>query len=267
MRILLLFFPVLLLSFGIHAQSWSNDEDGPPGLFYSEATIGLLHSTGQGMMENTVGSGYGFAAELFFFLGESNFSLGLDAGFSVYEDRSFQDLYYFDNGELGVVDVNIWNSFSTVGLNTRYHLARNRVINPYVFSRLGSTRFMSNLDIEDPRLSHTQYCPVPLVSEMVLSSRTLTFSYGAGVQFDVGKIFSGRPSGVLFDIRAQMLRGGPTRHMSFEEPASFANFESDLFIGFASEIEPELVHDYHVGYIYNSPLRMIDTRFQLTFRF
>ncbi len=267
MRIPLLMFSILFLPLSLFSQRFYVEDDDPPKLHTKESSMGYVKTGGKGLMGQYFGTAHGFSAEYFWFLGQSNVSIGLDGAFSVYGNETNQELYYFDNSEYGMVDVNVINGLSNFGINTRFHLKRTGIINPYIISRVGYSMFTSSLYIEDPRESHTSSCPVPLESEILLSSSAPVYSFGAGIQLDIGKYFTRRPSGVLLDIRTQFITGAPVRYMSFQPPVTLLDHAQDLYIGFASEIEPDLVHDYHVGYTYSSPIRLIETKFQLSFRF
>lgn len=236
--------------------------------FNSEFNFSINGYQGQSTMGQFVRAGGGVSVGYMKFLANSKFAVGADMGISVYGYRSFEELYYFNIEDWSTVDVEVINSFSLFNLHARYFMNPNKAINSYLAARGGLALFRSNLTIEDPRANHTIDCPVPLVSDILLSDNAPTYSLGGGIQLDIARIFTRFPSQVVLDLGVNLIRGAKVQYMSHRTPpTNFRDPVGNVLIGFANEREPDIVHDYHSGYSYRTAIHLIEYSIKAAYRF
>lgn len=223
--------------------------------------FGYLNSQPTGLMGQYIRAAHGLALEGTGKIRNSPLSVGLNLSYSAYGFQSREGYYFFENGYQGVVDIEITNQFTLISPFLRLHLSENHFIQPYVQAGFGMARFWTSLEILDPREEFTSDCPKPLESDVLLSERTFQTNFAAGVQMDFSKIIKSLDQNVLrFDLRATYTRGGEVHYMSLDAPASSGNQTltqngENVSIPFASENQPDVVHQYHAGRSYRTALQ------------
>lgn len=234
-------------------------------------SMGYSHARPGGLMQRYIDGSHGLVLEGLYRLPNTRLSVGLQLNMSVYGSQERQDIYVFDSGAEQEVDVNVSNNFILSSAVLRYALTNSNTIIPYVTSRIGLATFWTDLTIEERNSGggHGD-CPEPIESDVLLSDTNLQYSFGAGIQADISKVFDRLPQGRWYmDIQATYLRGGSVRYMSVDAPVQNTTNrtrmpDSDpVTLPFVSNMEPDIVHQYHVGTSYRTELEMIN--FQIGF--
>jgi len=233
---------------------------------------GYLNSQPSGLMNTYIQkASHGAFIEGLYQVPKTRISFGLNLSISSYGFNKRNDAYLFDNGYEGEVDVEISNSFTTSNLFVQYDLLPEGFIRPYVMVGVGLSKFWTDLEILDPREEFTSDCPKPVESTVLLKDRTTQFMMGGGLRFDLSyPIKSLSKDYLLFDIRLTYLGGGDVRYMNVNEPQIISNTTlkgENVNISFVSEAQPDIIHEYHAGKSYNSPLQLVNIQAGLTLKF
>ncbi len=238
------------------------------------AGVGYLNSQPSGLMDTYIQkAAHGAYIEGLFTLPNTRLSIGLNLSFSGYGFEKRNDRYLFDNGYEGEVDVEISNNFGHSNLFLQYDLAPEGFAQPYVLLGVGLSKFWTDLEILDPREEFTSDCPKPVESAVLLKDRTTHFMLGAGLRFDLSRpIKSLSKDYLLFDIRVSYLGGGDVSYMNVDEPQlsgpSTVNIKGEnVVVDFVSEAQPDIIHEYHAGKSYGSPMQLVSIQAGFTVKF
>ncbi len=262
MRIKLCTFllPFLLVFFGLVSQ----------GFAQIGISAGYLNSRASGLMSTNINKAtHGFFFEAFGYIKGSNLAVGVQFAHTRYGYQKNEDYYQFNNGYEGIIDVEVGNYFNNNNLFLQYDFLKKSFVRPYVLAGAGITKFYSDLNIDDPRESFTSDCPKPLEHDILLKDRTVNFMLGTGVKFNIGALFDYHNE-FLLDLKVNYLGGGQVRYMNLNAPSSRIVSPSkgeNVAFDFVSQAQPDVVHQYHVGRSYASPMQMISVQVGLTFQF
>jgi hypothetical protein len=131
--------------------------------------------------------------------------------------------------------------------------------------------YWTNLNIADPQ--DADGCR-PLENSTLLRDGALVGTLGMGVRWDLSGLFrKAQQRRYWLDFSAEYLSGGRVRFMNVNIPPSTAAHQhaaqkgSDPFM--ASFVNPQtlVVHEHHVGDVYNSQINKIGLRFGFMMRF
>jgi hypothetical protein len=236
-----------------------------------EMSMGYMYGDARGIMGTKIDGIHGLNMDAYFNLKETNLAFGVELGICTYGSEESEQYYEFDNATSMLAPVSVVNNVFNTGLLVRYELFPDAALRPYAVGRAGMSRFSTNLSIEDPREIHTDKCPQPLETETLAADVSWTTGAGVGLRYDLGTIFKGLGrNSLFFDISANYSKGTIVDYMSVDPPSGTfvtgENVESVNFL-FANEAHPEIIHEYHTGYLYRTPLELMNYRFALSYKF
>jgi opacity protein-like surface antigen len=239
----------------VHAQNWGKEFGSNYTYVRPTGSMGHIIQRGHGADFN-----YGWLTP------DKRFALGLDLSFAMYgRDKSRQE-YTLDDGSVVPMDIIVSNSFTNFMVYGRWYPRTHGLLLPYVTGKLGYSRFSTDLNIYDP--DDFDHCE-PVDSEVLYNDGTMIATVGAGVKLDFASIFKKMPSGKFhFESGVNMTQGGTVRYMN-EDAAAHQHSTTpvaDNVMARFRNTQTQLVHEHHVGYLYSSPVQMINLRFGLSMR-
>lgn len=244
-----------------------------PNLNYAqvEFQMGYSFASPQSAMATNIKRAHGFTMQGLYRVPKSPFSVGLELGAANYGNQKEKQEYYFDNDTYINADIIINNNIYTSYLVTRVDFLAPSAINPYIQGKAGIGVFSTNLRIEDPRATHTDECPQPLETAVLASDISFMTSVGLGAKLDFGHFVEGIDKNTFFvDLSVNYTHGTEVRYMSVDAPdISTRNVEGveEVNLKFATESQPDVIHEYHTGYSYKSPIDMMEFRISLGYFF
>lgn len=236
-----------------------------------EMSMGYMYGDARGIMGTKMDGIHGLNMDAYFNLKETNLAFGVELGIGTYGSEESEQYYEFDNATSMLAPVSVVNNVFNTGLLVRYELFPDAALRPYAVGRAGMSRFSTYMSIEDPREAHTEKCPQPLETETLAADVSWTTGAGVGLRYDLGTLFKGLGrNSLFFDVSANYSKGTIVDYMSVDPPSGTfitgENVESVNFL-FANEAHPEIIHEYHTGYLYRTPLELMNYRFALSYKF
>jgi opacity protein-like surface antigen len=247
---------LLLIAIGTaHAQSWSKVF----GMNY-----GFTLPTG-GMKQN-IRYGNGFGMSLLFTEPSNRLSIGPEFIYGNYGHSKSQQDYEFPDGTTAPMNIIVNNNFINMMATARLNLVVDGPIRPYATAKLGYSLFTTRLNIVDP--NDNDSCE-PVESNLLTHDGTIIYSAGGGVSIDAAAIFRKAQRGrVYIDVSSTITQGGRINYMNEDAPDPHMSHNSSTR---AEEVQArfintqtQVVHEHHVGYLYNSFVQMVDFRLGLT---
>jgi hypothetical protein len=243
------------------------------GFSQGEFGFGYANSTPQGLMSRNIRSIHSFVMDYGVRMKQLPLYVGLNMSFGTYGNSSNNRWYEFPDGTGMLAPVSVSNSVIAAGLQGRYEVPADWSLKPYASASAGMSHFKTRLTIEDPREIHTNECPVPLEDEVLKADNSWFTGLGLGLRLDLSTIMkNSMEKGIIFfDFSAHYLRGSTVEYMSVNapDPTIAAGFNpenvSSVTLDFASAANPEIIHKYHTGYLYRTPMELIDYRFRIVF--
>ncbi len=237
-----------------------------------EVGLGYVYGQTNGIMRTTIPAIHTAQIEGFFQFPESKFAVGMEIGGGSYGIEESERHYGFDNGTSMLAPVTVTNNIFNSGLMLRYDLIKDGALIPYAIGKAGFSRFGTRLSVEDPRAEHTDECPVPIVSETLHSDYSFTTALGGGLRYDMGHVLKFLDSETFFlDFNATFVRGSIVEYMSVNAPGNNSvggnSDVQDVDFLFANAAQPEVVHEYHTGYLYKTPMELVNYRIAVVYRF
>ncbi|MGD1842815.1 MAG: hypothetical protein ACFB0B_18240 [Thermonemataceae bacterium] len=230
--------------------------------------IGYNFSLPQQAMGFNIQRAHGASIQANYALPNTRWRVGLEMGGAIYGASEERRAYDFSDGSSIEADVHVTNNICNFAFNGSYDLATEGAIIPYLQPKVGLSLFHSDLTIEDP---NSDECEL-LEDEELLVDHTFYLGIGAGVRIDLQTAFNKMSTGRYFlDVALSYLRGGNVRYMNADKstPQGGGAPQQDQEILTTKVVNQQnkLEHDYHVGWIYNTPLRMAEVRVGLLMRF
>ena len=236
------------------------------------AEIGLTYNYSDplGSMAYNIAHANGISTNFGMLALDNRLAFGVDLGYSWYGREQTRQEYQMEDGSTAPMDIIVNNGFATFTIYGRWYLSTNGAIKPYVTSKLGYASFVTNLNIYDP--DDMDHCE-PVDTEQLYRDGTFVASAGAGVKFDLSKIFGKLTEDRLhFEASYHLTQGGQVSYMNANENGSQqhhhqADNNSDDVTAEFVNTQSQVVHKHHIGYLYNSPLQMSELKFGLSMRF
>jgi hypothetical protein len=197
--------------------------------------------------------------------------VGLELTAGGYGHQKTRQTYTFpdDPDLITDVDVHVNNNVTGLLLATQIELPNSKIFHPYMHIAGGFSRFGTSLNIyDDNDLDHCE----PLESNVLLADNTLIGKFGLGLKWDLSSLFNKIDKNFLFfDMAAQYTFGGNVRYMNVKGPDPHQNHNlprdpQSVEISFQNT-QTQVVHKHHVGYVYESPIRMYNLKFGLAINF
>lgn len=241
---------LLLAAHGAFAQSYLMS-----GNLTVSQPIGLMSAN----MDNAFGLSMELSREF-----KAPFSAGLQLNFGNYGYETTRQQYTFDDGSTTETNVNVSNNIMSMLLTGKHFLRHGKKVNPYLSAKAGWSWFTTNLTIQDPE--DIDGCH-PMDSEILSRDNTYTFSGGAGLRVDVNSFFKHSTEGRFYlDLSVHATHGGIVKYMNVDMKSGHHKPDQDVIAKFIN-IQTQIIHEHHVGYVYSSVLNMVEYRAGVIMRF
>jgi hypothetical protein len=217
-----------------------------------EFQMGYAYSRANGAMLRNLKNVHGAVFSLGYRAKKLPISYGVEIGIQGYGYQTERQFYTFDDGSVTETNVNVSNNiFSAVGY-ARLYYPNKSFLQPYLQVRGGLSNFYTSLVIEDPQ--DVDGC-TPLESDILKSSSTLAGSVGIGTRIKLSERYG-------IDVGTSYTSGGKVDYMSLKASTQNAKPANHVVADFINH-KTQVIHQHHVGYVYRSPVRLLDWR--LTF--
>ncbi|MEM1134761.1 MAG: hypothetical protein AAGI07_02895 [Bacteroidota bacterium] len=251
-------------------------------------SVGYVNSTPKGSMRETIQRAHGVALEVEYKLPKSPLAFGFELSRSNYGNLSSTTEYTLeevsDTENLDgleqietstlTVPLKVRNGFTGGNFSVKLDLlGKDALIEPYAEARLGLYYFSTRLSVEDPEESYSDECPKPLVSKVLSGDVSLVRGVGLGARFNICDFFRDGPEIAEYgrfylDFSVNYLSGGAVSYMHVDNPKPATRQQVEaVTTDFASRAQPEIVNEYHTGYLYTSTLELVDFRVAFGTRF
>jgi hypothetical protein len=233
-----------------------------------EFGVGYTYSSPIGTMQQNIKRGNGITLDFYVTPENMNrFAFGMDLNLTIYGTDESNQEYTFNDGTTAKMDIMVNNYFTNFMVGGRYYLTEieGKKILPYVMLKGGYSWFRTDLNIYDP--DDNDHCE-PVDTDMLMKDGTFLFSGGAGFHYDLKNIFKKMtPDKFLFNMSASLTLGGQVNYMNTDPPDHNNNqhSQSDVTAQFVNT-QTQVVHEHHVGYVYNSFVEMVDLRAGFVYR-
>ncbi|MCW5911843.1 MAG: outer membrane beta-barrel protein [Cyclobacteriaceae bacterium] len=232
-----------------------------------EWAAGYTFASPSGKMQQNIRQGHGVTIGAHRIVAEKRLSLGLDMNYTIYGRDKSRQQYTFDDGATADMDINVNNTFTNLMASVRYNLTAGKKVVPFVGFKAGYSWFRTNLNIYDP--DDLDNC-APVETALLHKDGTLVYAAGGGLQYDLSHIFKRMPEGLLgLNLSAFYTQGGMVNYMNTDAPDHHAPAPANRAGDFTADFintQTQVVHKHHVGYVYNSLVKMMDFRITLTSR-
>jgi Outer membrane protein beta-barrel domain len=222
-----------------------------------EFTTNYAYSRPMGQMLTNIKGIHGLNMGLAYHIPHTPVAVGVEVGFGGYGYQSERQTYTFTDGSTTETNVNVSNNTFNLMLNTRLYYPTESIFRPYLQLRGGLSNFYTSLVIEDPE--DVDGCR-PLESDILKSSATLAGGAGIGMRINLGG--SGCTKYAV-DISSNYTTGGRVDYMNLKKATPTVKPVADVNADFMN-LHNQVVHTHHVGYVYSSPLRLLDLRVGLS---
>jgi hypothetical protein len=217
---------------------------------------GLTLSQPGGSMARNMSTAFGLNFEVSQNL-KTPFALGIDVGIGNYGYQTTRQQYTFDDGSVTETNVNVSNDIFTINLTGKHFLRNNKNFNPYLSGKIGWSWFTTRLTIEDPEDESSCH---PIESDILSRDNTYSVSGGAGLRIDFSAFFKKIESHrFYFDMSIEATHGGIIKYMNCNMDPSQPAPDQDVMAKFINT-KTQVIHEHHVGYLYNSALDMVSYR-------
>lgn len=216
-----------------------------------------------GGMARNINQGFGITLEGARLLRNAPFAIGAELSYNGYGHDKTRQRYTFDDGSVTETNVVVNNTFTNVMITGKFFMRKQKLVNPYASTKAGYSWYTTNLTIEDPE--DVDGCQ-PLESDHLLRDGTFAASVGIGMRLDFTLLFKKmRTNTLFFDFSAHMTQGGTVKYMNVDHHGSTHSPDSDVTARFINN-RTQVIHEHHVGYVYNNLVEMMDYRFGVVYR-
>ena len=245
----LLLIILALACYTVHAQKWD-----------SEFSLNYAYANPSGGMGNIIQQGHGASLNYGWVNPNRRFAFGLDISLAQYgHDKSRQE-YTLDDGTNAPMDIIVANTFMNIMAYSRWYLAVNGPLRPYLVGKLGYSRFSTDLNIIDP--DDTDHCE-PVDHDVLYRDGTMIVVVGAGVKIDIASVFKKLQAGRFYlEGNINFVQGGEVRYMNADANPNHQKAAPDVSHVMAEFVntQTQVVHKHHVGHVYQSPVQMTELR-------
>lgn len=239
-----------------------------------EFGIGYQLSLPRQMMEKGWNNGHGLNLDYFFHPKTvKGLSLGTQLGYGLYASQSQPQQYKFSDGTITNTTVDLSSSIASASLSARFAPWVSKKISPFAEIQGGYLGMFSDLYIEDP--TDPLGCRA-LESNTLVSSGTLFYALGGGIQVFIGKSKDNPKNIHLLELSARTLWGGEMEYANMNRLYNHADVtgnpmpdpetgEKPLMVTFINASTSQQ-HMHTVAELYNHPLHMLQIQLQYVFR-
>jgi hypothetical protein len=245
-------FIILLSTACAYAQSWS-----------TELGLNYVNTAPLGSMSRNIRSGNGVSTDFAMVSPSRRLALGVELSYTQYGHDKSEQLYDLDDGTTATMEVTVNNSFANVLLIGKLFLVTQGKLIPYISAKVGWSEFRTDLNIYDP--DDWDHCE-PVETDILQKDGTMIGTFGAGFRLDLSTMFKRMDSEILYlDFNTNLTQGGTVNYMNTDAPHHPSHTNSDVMADFRNT-QTQVVHEHHVGYLYSSPIQLVDFRLGVTFR-
>ncbi len=230
----------------------------------------LNNSLPQGLMGSRMANAWGMSGQLLYRFPESRFALGGEIGINSYGCQTSRQTYRFQDGSSTETDVSVNNDFAQFNVVGRADLRVGGSLIPYITAKVGYLHYWTNLNIADPE--DADGCR-PLENTTLLKDGTLAGTLGAGMRWDMSGLFKKMPQRKFWlDVSAEYMTGGRVRFMNVNLPPATGHQHqattgvADPFSARFINPQTQVVHEHHVGDVYNAHVEKVGLRFGFVLR-
>ncbi|MCU0397443.1 MAG: porin family protein [Cyclobacteriaceae bacterium] len=243
---------ILFLSLSTFAQSG-----------FREFGIGYTYMAPLGMMKDNIERGNGFTIDYYLTPANNRFSFGIEFSYTLYGHDKNKQVYTFEDGTSADMDIVVDNSYSNLLVAGRYFIHDGSLVRPYISLKAGYSWFRTDLNIYDP--DDWDQCE-PIDNDILQKDGSFIGSVGAGIQYDLSGIFKKlNANHILFNLNANLVMGGMIKYMNADAPDHNQPGAIDLNARFINT-QTQVIHEHHVGNVYQSYLEMVELRAGFIFR-
>jgi hypothetical protein len=251
-----------------------------------EARYSYVFNSPQNYMRSSLTNAHGFAMEYYKSVKNSNYFTGIGFQVGVYGYNSEPIAFQTTDGGIVNTNLNITNSFNNWSIYHKYRFTQfekngSRLI-PFIEGKTGWSFFRTNLFIEDP--NDIDNC-APL--EQAIMQKDNTWNVYAGAGFDLKISHLRNPEKhttcscpkLYFSSSVGFHYGGKVSYMNVDRDGDNTSGQHNHGTSISTDGEKEefyttwvnnqtqVEHQHHTGYLYTSPLRMLEIKAGFTLRF
>ena len=194
-----------------------------------------------------------------------NLWVGVEGGAGMYGNKTINQHFEFSDGSVTTTDVKYTNNIEFVNAVIRYDIPTKGRATPYANIKGGYVNLATDINIENP--DDPDGCN-PLEHKRVFHDNTFTYSYGAGVRYNVCKQAGDK---YQLDFAISNTYGGKLDYINVKELGKHQhepNSESSAkaFNAKFINVNTQSVHEHQLAEVYNSPFRMLQIKFGFVMR-
>jgi len=250
-----------------------------------EMKFSYLFNSPQNFMRSSLDQSHGFAMDYYGSVKKTNYYTGISFNMGIYGYHTEPIDFTATDGSIVKTNLNITNSYNSWSIYHKYRFSRfeengGRLI-PFIDARTGWAFFRTSLYIEDPE--DVSNCE-PLEQDIMQKDNTWNVYGGAGFDFLLSGLRNKEnPSPCqglqsYFTVSFGYNYGGKVSYMNVDRDGS--NTTSQHNHGTSPEsgdqsayyttwvnTQSQVTHQHHTGYLYNSPVRMLEIKAGFVLRF
>jgi hypothetical protein len=233
-----------------------------------DLSLNLNYTRPQGAMGRYIQNAGGISGQALYRIANTPFAIGAELGYNSYGSETTRQTYRFSDGSSTETDVTVSNNYATFAVVGRIDFKQGGPLIPYAIGKAGFNHYWTSLVIADPE--DADGCR-PLENKRLLEDGALAGTLGAGVRWDLSGVFKkAEPRHFWLDFGVNYTTGGNVRFMNVNMPADpdpvahqHPVVNADGSVPFSARfINPQnqIVHEHHVGNVYNSPIQKINVQ-------
>ncbi len=240
---------------------------------------GYAFNASQNYMRSSLSNAHGFAMEYYGNVKKTNYQIGLAYHVGVYGYHTEPIDFAASDGSIVKTDLNISNAFNFVSIYHKYSFnkfATSGRLVPFIDAKTGWSFFRTKLYIADP--DDVSNCE-PLEQDILQKDNTWNLYAGAGFDYKLNGLFNPAnndcPMKSYFFVSFGFHYGGKVSYMNVDrddhtmamqsQPSSNPN-KTDFYTSWVNT-QTQIVHEHHTGYLFTSPIRMMEIKAGFSLRF
>jgi hypothetical protein len=226
-------------------------------------------------MATNVGLIHNFNTSVFLPIPKTALQIGLEGSFGRYAKQVSRQEYTFPNDPTMTTDVNVYvfNRVNSIFLTSQFEFVKEGMIKPYLNLSAGRMWFKTELSIDD--IDDRDNCEPYISTETLLLDGSTVGKLGLGFRFDLSYFlkkhipidswyldFGAFYTAGMRNVRYMSVYAPPPHQHHNPQTASTQLVEMDFI-----NTQTQVVHKHHVGYVYESPIKLLDFRVGFVFFF
>lgn len=251
-----------------------------------EMKYSYVFNSPQNYMRSSLDNAHGFSMEYYGSVKNSSYYTGVGFQVGVYGYHTEPIAFQTSDGSIINTNLNITNSFNSWSIYHKYRFSQfenngGRLV-PFIEGRTGWSFFRTGLFIEDP--NDVDNCE-PLEQDIMQKDNTWNVYAGAGFDLKISHLRNpekhatcGCPK-IYFSTSVGFHYGGKVSYMNVDRDGSNTSSQHNHGTEVSTDGEKEefyttwvnnqtqVEHQHHTGYLYTSPLRLLEIKAGFTIRF